>query len=178
MQSYSIGIHPWDTAAPVSPRTMEVLEEAVRRPQVMAIGECGIDLAGKGGPLFGQLNVLKQQISLSEDTGKPMILHDVKAHDIFIALRRDLKPRQNWAIHGFRGKPQVAEMLLKAGFWLSFGQNFNPEAVAVTPDDLILAETDEAPVGIEEVITRISAAKGRDMHDIIRENTRRFLKRI
>lgn len=174
-QQYSIGIHPWDTEDETEEREWDLLEELARRPEIVAIGETGLDLTPKGGPLFRQLQVFKRHVDLSEALGKPLIVHNVKSHDIIAGARRDMKPTQPWAIHGFRKKPEVAEMLLRAGCWLSFGEEFNPEALLFTPEDRILAETDNSNLSIEEIIARLSATRGKDLTEIIAANTERFL---
>lgn len=125
--------------------------------------------------MFRQLLVFKRHVEISESVRKPIVIHDVKGHDVIVGARRDLAPTQNWAIHGFRRKREVAAMLLRAGCWLSFGAEFNPDALRATPEDRILAETDETPVTIEEVITRLSAAYGKDLTETIAANTRNFL---
>ena len=66
-------------------------------------------------------------------------------------------------------------MLLRAGCYISFGSEFNPEALRAMPLDRILAETDNDDVTIEQVINRISGTLAEEMHDRIAENTRRFL---
>ena len=174
-QRYSIGIHPWDAGLTLSESDRQLFEETARREEVVAIGEAGIDLTRKDVPLFRQLNVFKSQIELSELIGKPMVLHDVKAHDLILGLRRDYKPVQNWAIHGFRGKPEVAKMLLDSGCYISFGEKFNPATLQYVPEDRILAETDEAPADIEFIISALSREKGKDLREIIVGNTARFL---
>lgn len=175
-QRYSVGIHPWDT--PLSAdydREWETVEKLASQPEIVAIGECGIDLTPKGGPLFRQLQVFRRHVELSERLRKPVVIHDVKAHDVIVGARRDLKPTQPWAIHGFRGKPQVAEMLVRAGCMLSFGAEFNPATLKAVPPETILAETDESPLDITEIIARLSAAYGSDLTGVILENTGRFL---
>lgn len=173
-QFYSVGIHPWDTMAAPTEEFWKALETAASRPDVLAIGECGVDTL-KGGPMFRQLQVLKRQIELSERLGKPLIIHDVKAHDVITGLRRDLMPTQPWVIHGFRGKPTVAKMLTDAGMYLSFGEKFNAESLQQTPADRILAETDESSLSITEIITVLSTAAGRDLTEEIASNTRAVL---
>lgn len=174
--AFSVGIHPWLTAdnSGIPEAQFSRLEEAARLPQVRAIGECGIDLL-KGGAMFRQLQLFKRQMELSETIGKPMIIHDVKADDILLGLHRDLKPRQNWAIHGFRGKPGAARMLLSAGCYLSFGEKFNAETLKMTPSDRILAETDESEKPIEEIIALLSEARGENLRPQIARNTLTFL---
>ena len=176
-QLYSVGIHPWDTAKEITRQQWNLLEEAAQSDQVAAIGECGIDLT-KGAPLFRQMQVMKRQIDLSEKIGKPLIIHDVKAHDVIIGLKKELKPRQSWIIHGFRGKPTVAEMLVRAGLYLSFGERFNPESLKKTPREFILAETDESPLTIMQVIDGLAAVAGADIKETVERNTENILKKI
>ena len=175
-QLYSVGIHPWSTMEDPGEEVWARLEELAALPNVVAIGEAGIDMSGKGGPLFRQLLVFRRQVELSERLCKPMVIHDVKAHDVLTGCSRDLNPKQNWAIHGFRLKPQVAEMLLRAGFWLSFGAEFNHETLRDMPEGRMLAETDESELGIADVIKRLSAVLDRDVTEEIGRNTRNFLR--
>ncbi len=174
-QAYSVGIHPWVPWESIKEEAWERLEEYAARPEVVAIGECGIDLSRNASPLFRQLEVFKRHVELSERLGKPLVIHAVKAHDIIVGLRRDLKPAQNWLVHGFRQKPEVAGTLLRAGCWLSFGEMFNEETVKACPRERLLAETDESEMPIEEIIIRISRAAGWPMMEEIVANSARFL---
>lgn len=173
-QLYSVGIHPWLTCGEIPDELWEKLEEAARHPQVVAIGECGIDLV-KGGPLYKQMLVMKRQIELSEEVGKPLVIHCVHAHDMVIGLKKDLKPTQNWLVHGFRGKPTIARMFTDAGIWLSFGATFNDKSVGIVPSGMLLAETDESEVSIEDIITKLSVLSGRDVKSEIEQDSLVFL---
>lgn len=172
-QMYSVGIHPWNLSE-AGEGVWEALIDAAGRPDVVAIGETGIDLT-RGLPLFRQLQAFKRHIDLSEAVGKPLVIHDVKAHDIIVGLRKELQPRQAWVIHGFRGKPTVAQMLLRAGCMISFGEKLNPEALVVVPEDMLLAETDESPLPIRQIIEALSESRGADLTEIIAANTARIL---
>ena len=121
--------------------------------------------------------MFKRHVELSESLRKPLVIHDVKGHDIIAGARRDLAPTQPWVIHGFRRKPEVAEMLLRAGCYLSFGEQFNADTLRATPEDRILAETDESPLDITEVIASLSAAYGKDLTPTIAENTMKILSK-
>lgn len=176
-QVYSAGFHPWDFPGSGFPGEADyaALERALARPDVVAAGECGIDIP-KGGLLAFQRIAFARQAELAEKARKPLIIHCVKAHDHIIAMRRDLKPAVNWAIHGFRSKPSIAKMLLDAGLWLSFGPQFNAESVRITPRDRLLAETDESGRPIAEVIAALSEAYGEPLEETIATNLRRFLQ--
>ena len=173
-QLYSLGIHPWKSQVLPSPQDWELYEEMARSPQVVAIGECGIDKL-KGGPLFRQMIIFKRQIEISERLRKPLIIHDVKAHDIIVGLKRDLQPSQKWLVHGFRAKPSVAKMLTDIGIFLSFGEKFNPDSLLAVPVNKILAETDESFLSIGEIISGLSSVFQKDLTSLIAQNTHEFL---
>lgn len=173
-QLYSIGIHPWNTIANPSSEKWEMFETLAKLPCVVAIGECGIDKL-RGGSLFQQILIMKRQIDISEKLNKPLVIHDVKAHDIIAAYRKKSKTTQNWVIHGFRAKPSVAKMLTDLGIYLSFGEKFNPDSLKSAPKDKILAETDESPLPIKSIISKLSEVRGEDLTEVIAENTARFL---
>lgn len=158
-QLYSVGIHPWSTIEAPSGELISRIEAVAVRPDVAAIGEAGIDTV-KGGPMFRQLKVFRSMIELSEQLRKPLIIHCVKAEDVILGLHRDLAPRQNWLVHGFRKKPQAAAMLLDAGIRLSFGERFNAETLRAVPDSGLFAETDASPLAISDVVASIASARG------------------
>ena len=176
-QVYSVGLHPWKVGfTGMTEEELTSLTEAARREDVVAIGETGIDKAHHGAaPLFAQMNAFKAHIELSENIGKPLIIHCVKAHDIIIQMRKDLNPSQRWVIHGFRGKPSILMMLIEAGIDVSYGEKYNPESVAITPPDHIFAETDESTIPIEEIINHLSAINPLINRELIARNIS-FLK--
>lgn len=138
--AYSVGIHPWD-AAEATEADLQWVERAAALPQVVAIGETGLD-ALRGGPLDEQESIFAWHAELSERLGKPLIIHAVRAIDRVMALRRQMKPKQPWVIHGFRGKPEQALQLVRAGFDISIGERFNPGVPEVVPPERLHRETD------------------------------------
>lgn len=172
-QFYSVGYHPWDTQKLLSEDRIRLLRDTVSLPCVAAVGECGVD-PNRGGPMFIQLQNFRTHIEISETVGKPLIIHAVKSPDIVIGLRRDLDAKQLWILHGFRGKPQIADMYLKAGIALSYGEKFNAEALRITPPGMLYAETDDSPLSIREIIAALSAAAGKDLTPDILQNTSYF----
>lgn len=159
-QLYSLGLHPWfpDSA---TDSAFARLRDLARRPDVVAIGEAGVDLlkAKEGSaPLFRQTLDFRRHVEISEAVGKPLIVHCVKAFDIIAGLRADLKPRQPWILHGFRAKPSVVSMMMRssADFYFSFGEHFNPDSLRAVEPSRLLAETDESPLPILQIIDRLS----------------------
>ena len=154
---YSVGIHPWQVGRATG-ADFDRLAECARADGVLMIGECGIDKL-RGGDLSMQTGVLERHIALSELVRKPLLLHCVRASNELCLLRRQLRPSMPWIVHGFRGNARVAGQLLDAGFYLSYGERFNPEALAITPADRLLAETDESTLPIDEIHRRLAASR-------------------
>lgn len=175
-QLFSVGIHPWTLTEDVAPEHLSRVMEVAERQDIALIGETGID-THRGGPLFRQLTIFKTMAELAEKVGKPLLIHDVKAHDVIIGLYRDMRPSQPWIIHGFRQNQSVAEMLMREGFYLSFGPMFNPVTVHTIPTDRMLAESDDSGVQIPEVIHLLSDTRGFDLTDTIAANSARILSR-
>lgn len=135
---YSAGWHPWWGL----PADMEWVSRMARRPEVVMIGECGVDIRRGHGSRAEQLKLTELHARLAEETGKPLILHIVGAWGEIIGLRKRLRPEQPWIIHGFRGNAVLARQLVDAGFYISFGEKFNAEAFAAVPPCFRLRETD------------------------------------
>lgn len=170
---FSAGIHPKD-AEKAGEDTFHRLRQLATHPRCLAIGESGADTMC-GVPMFSQLPVFRRQAEIVCELDKPLIIHDVKAHDAVIALHKELNPRPGaWVIHGFRGRPSVAEMLIRAGFAFSFGEKFNPDTLRSIPEELIFAETDESSLPLAEIISRISEVRGKDMLPVISKNMKRL----
>lgn len=150
---YSVGIHPWN-AYRATPRDIALLRRLAAHPAVIAIGEAGLDANAEASP-EAQADLLRLHIVLSEELSKPLVLHMVRGWDTLLALRRQYDPHQAWVVHGFRGKPELARQLLRAGLYLSYGERFNPASVAVTPADRLLVETDESPLPLVEIVSRL-----------------------
>ena len=138
---YSVGIHPWWTIENCE-KMWNGLEFWLQNPQVVAIGECGLDKL-RGASLSLQHHVFLRQVELAEVYQLPVTIHCVKAFDQILSLHKQVAPTVRWTIHGFRGKPELARQLLTAGFNLSFGTRYNEESWRSTPPDRRYRETDE-----------------------------------
>lgn len=155
----SVGIHPWYLTEPDADRLLNLLEQELQDDRVVALGEAGLDRL-RGCSLDVQMSVFRREVSLAEEYALPMIIHCVKAFNELIQLKKELRPRQPWIIHGFRGKERVALDLLRHGCYLSFGARFQEEAVRAVPLERLFIETDESPESIEEICLRIAQARG------------------
>ena len=158
---YSVGIHPWqlgsydwtDTAFRAH------FESLVRHPQVLAVGEAGLDKLISVS-LYSQTDALRYQADVAEAIDKPLILHLVKATTELLVLKRELNPRVPWIVHGFRGKAQLALDLVRHGLYLSFGARYQEEALRQMPADRLFLETDESDSTISDLYERAALVRG------------------
>ena len=155
---YSYGIHPWDldNADFQIDDALRLLEERLQSPNVLALGEAGLDKMHKAS-FERQIELFERQIELSEALKKPMILHDVRSHNEIIALRKKHRAKQPWIVHGFNGTAQDAAQLTRQGIFLSVGESLlHPDrkiynSLKTIDIDYIFFETDMAEIGIEKV---------------------------
>ena len=152
----SVGLHPWHLSD-CNDIDLALLERVAILPEVVAIGETGLDTL-RGPAMDVQIKVLRHHILLAETLGKPIIAHCVRASNQLVKIWRETAPhRVPMIIHGFHANENVASNLLDAGFYLSYGMKFNHEALRITPQDRMLAETDDNPESISQVITAMAA---------------------
>ena len=160
---FSYGIHPWeaDKADFQMETSLQSLEEKVKLPNVVALGEAGLDKMHKAS-FKQQIELFERQIELSEALQKPMILHDVRSHNEIIALRKKHKAQQPWILHpwilhGFSGTEQDVRQLIGQGIYLSVGESLlHPErkiykSFKFIDLDYLFLETDMAKIGVKKV---------------------------
>ena len=155
---YSYGIHPWalDNADFQVDEALNKLKENLQQPQVIALGEAGLDKMHKAS-FEQQLAVFERQIELSEALQKPMILHVVRSHNEIITLRKKHKAKQPWIVHGFSGTEQDVKQLIGQGIYLSVGESLLHSERKIHKSfkfidlDYLFLETDMAEIGVETI---------------------------
>jgi TatD DNase family protein len=115
------GMHPhdaqfFDTAAGAR------IEELLHDPRVVAVGECGLDFYRMRSPAEDQISTLKAHIALSNESGKPMVVHVRDAWpDVLRVL--DEGSAERVVIHCFSGDAAIARECAERGYWVSFAGN-------------------------------------------------------
>ncbi|MCP9612448.1 TatD family hydrolase [Coprobacter tertius] len=174
---YSVGMHPWYISVDYRNRYC-LLDELVKHPQVVAIGETGLDRLRAEIDMKEQIFVFEHHIELSESVKKPLVIHAVRSFDQILLVYKVWRPSQPWIIHSFRGNPRLAEQLLDHGFYLSFGEYYHPESLALTPCHRLLIETDESEVPVAELYRRAadlrSIAVGEMYRTVVANTSRLF----
>jgi TatD DNase family protein len=150
----AVGRHPnsaggFDEAAAVS------IEELASRPEVVAIGETGLDFYRDRAEPEDQRRAFSAQIAIARKVGKPVVIHlrdrdgsEEAVAEAFATLaeQADGVPV---VLHCFSAMPAWAERAAEHGWYCSFAGNLTypkaepiREAAALVPDDRLLVETD------------------------------------
>ncbi|MEN9443548.1 MAG: hypothetical protein RIS47_438, partial [Bacteroidota bacterium] len=109
---YSWALHPWDSAHSDTSKLLEFIVKKSILSKTLAIGETGID-ALRGATQNVQIEIFTFHAKLAEACQKPLIIHCVRAWSEVLAIRKQVKPRMAWIVHGFRGKESLAQQLLQ-----------------------------------------------------------------
>lgn len=149
--SYALGIHPLYT-----PRAQEadiaalrsLLAERQGDPQLVAVGEIGLDFFVPGLDRERQIWFYEQQIQLARTFGLPVILHVRKSSDRLLKTLR-ATPVVGGIAHAFNGSAQQAQAFIDLGFKLGLGGSITydralklRELAATLPLESIVLETD------------------------------------
>jgi len=175
---FSIGIHPWHINENSWKQELVVIEEKLQLENCLALGECGLDKR-REIPMELQIEVFEAQLLMAEKYKMPVIIHCVAAFQELIALKQKLKITIPLVIHGFSKSEELAEQLIKQGFYISFGKYLirNSELKSVfekIPNDCFFLETDTIEEGIEEVYALAAKFKKIDVVTLQQIVTKNF----
>ena len=167
---YSIGIHPWYIEENRIDFDLTIIEEKLQTENCLAIGECGLDKK-IDIPLDLQISVFEKQLTLAEKFRKPIVIHCVAAFQEVVEIKKRLKITVPMIIHGFSKNKQVADQLIAAGFYLSFGKYLlkNPDLKTVfqnVPNERFFLETDTMEESIQMVYELASEYKSLNLKEL------------
>ncbi|HBB43011.1 MAG TPA: hydrolase TatD [Treponema sp.] len=147
---HAVGVGPSETANPGTD-WISTIEESVSLPNVVAIGETGLDYEKKFGDKHSQIELFITQLELAQKHNLPVIIHNRKAgSDIFEILKERL-PDRGAVFHCYSEDAEYAKKCLDAGMnvYFSFAGNLTyrnarnlHETVMNVPVDRILIETE------------------------------------
>jgi TatD DNase family protein len=146
----AVGIQP-NYVAESKPGDWDVIEELVRQPKVVAIGETGLDRYWKDTPIESQVESFQRHIGLARRTGLPFVVHmrDCES-DMVTELRKAAGGGSlRGVMHSFTGGWDTAQACLALGMHISFAgmvtYRKSPALLDVAmkvPLDRLLVETD------------------------------------
>ncbi|KJL49186.1 putative deoxyribonuclease YcfH [Microbacterium hydrocarbonoxydans] len=150
----AVAIHPNDAPTYAEQGMLDqaiaVIDELAAHPRTRAIGETGLDFFRTDEPgRPAQFESFEAHIALAKKHGIAMQIHDRDAHDAVLETLSRVGAPEKTVFHCFSGDDAMAKICADAGYHLSFAGNVTfknaqnlRDALAVTPLDRILVETD------------------------------------
>ena len=144
----AVGLHP-ENCAGADDADFAAIEALARREKVVAIGEIGLDYYWEENPPRDfQMEVFRRQLRMALALDLPVIIHDRDAHGDCLAAVSEF-PGLRGVFHCYSGSPEMAEELLRRGWYLGFDGPVTyknarraPEVIALCPPERMLLETD------------------------------------
>jgi TatD DNase family protein len=196
------GVHPHhadEWSADVAAR----MRELAGRPEVVAVGECGLDYFRNLSAPAAQRRAFAQQLELAAGVGKPVFLHQRAAHADFIAILREHGKSLCGAVaHCFTGSAEELECYLQMQLFIGItgwicderrGAHLLP-LLRTIPRERLLLETDapyllprdleprpvsrrNEPAYLAHIAARVARARGEELAQTAQQttaNARRF----
>lgn len=150
----AVAIHPNDAPTYAEEGRLDeaitVIDELAAHPRTRAVGETGLDFfrteTERRGPQHASFEA---HIAIAKKHGIAMQIHDRDAHDAVLETLTRVGAPDTTVFHCFSGDDAMARVCADAGYYLSFAGNVTfknaqnlRDALAVTPLDRILVETD------------------------------------
>jgi TatD DNase family protein len=127
---------------------LAALDADLAAPEVVAVGETGIDYFHRKDNLPEQHRLFRDNLERAHRLGKPVVVHTREADDDTVAILSEF-PGLTGVIHCFTGSAPFAERLLALGFHLGFSgivtfANAGPlrEVAKMVPANRYVVETD------------------------------------
>ncbi|MCH2533066.1 MAG: TatD family hydrolase [Bdellovibrionales bacterium] len=144
----SLGMHPHD-AKDFTQEIEDHIVSCLKEPNVVAIGEIGLDYYYNHSPREVQIDVFRRFMELAKQHKLPVQIHTRDADDDTIAVLEEFKGQVTGIIHCFTGTKRLAEKSLECGFNISISgiasfKNAKDlrETLKIVPLDRLHVETD------------------------------------
>ena len=144
----AVGLHPEECHG-CGDEELAAIRELCAEEKVVAVGEIGLDYYWPENPSREQQQtIFRRQLELALELDLPVVIHDREAHGDCLAIVSEY-PGLRGVFHCYSGSPEMAESLLRRGWYLGFDGPITYKnakkalaVLAVTPLDRILLETD------------------------------------
>jgi TatD DNase family protein len=194
------GVHPHH-AAELDEVALQELTTLAAQPEVVAVGECGLDYFRNLSPRPAQITAFRHQLDLAVKLRKPVFLHQRDAHDEFLTILREYGPRLVGGVaHCFTAGSAEARAYLDLGLYIGITGWISDErrglhlreVVRTIPAERLLIETDgpyllprdlkpkphsrrNEPMYLPHVLQAVAAARGQSPQELASLTTRNAL---
>ena len=145
---HAVGVSPSEVQNP-GKNWIQTIEQSVKMPRVVAVGEIGLDYYRKFGDKKSQIELFITQLELAAKLDLPVIVHNRDAgHDVLDILRERLPPKGG-VLHCYSEDAEYARKALDLNLYFSFAGNLTyrnarnlHETIGVLPLERILVESE------------------------------------
>ena len=188
--SATAGVHPheartWSAEVPTR------LRELLATPEIVAVGETGLDYHYDHSPRAAQRDAFEAQLALAVELGKPVVVHARDADADMAAMLRSLDGKApSVVLHSFSSGDAVWDAGMSIGAYFSFSgmitfKNWTLTGrLAACPPDRLLVETDapylapvphrgkrNEPAFVRAVAERAAALRGESSETLAQQTT-------
>jgi len=163
------GLHPY-LAGEHTDDDITQLRHWLDTNDCVAIGECGLDYRKDQADKSVQLKFFNAQIDLAHMTGKPVVIHSVRAtEDVINTIR--IHPGIRGMIHSYSGSYEQAMQLIYLGFYISFGG-------AITYDNAKKLRSTASRIPLESILLETDAPDQPDADHFSQRNEPAYLVNV
>lgn len=201
---FLFGFHPHDAKSIDSADLLWLKEKLVKTKKIIGLGEIGLDYFKEYSPVKDQLKLFKDQISIADKIGLPVVIHCRDAHPDTVEILKEARNngfKPNILLHCFSGTVLDVEKYIELDTYFSFAgpvtfkNNRNADQVIKkVPLNRLLIETDcpylspvpfrgktNKPAHVYYVLKKISEIleiEEEKLNEIIEDNLKSMFPRI
>ncbi len=183
----TVGIHP-EFADTYNKKDLEKIENSLKHPKIVGIGEIGLDYYYKKDNAEKQKELFIRQIELANKYHKPIVIHSRSAiEDTYNIIKKYKKTGIKCDLHCYSGSLEMAKRFISLNTFLGIGgvltfknEKKLKEIVREIDLEYLVLETDSPyltpepfrghknePYNIKFVAEKISEIKGIDLEEIL-----------
>jgi TatD DNase family protein len=145
---HAVGVAPSEVNTP-GKGWIETIEQGLKLPNVVAVGETGLDYFRKFGDKRSQIELFINQLELAEKNNVPVIIHNRDAGKDILDILNDRPPSAGAVFHCYSEDAAYAQQALDLNIYFSFAGNLTyrnarnlHETVLNVPIERILIESE------------------------------------
>ncbi len=145
---YAVGVAPSEVIHP-GKDWLKTIEENLKLPNVIALGETGLDYFRKFGDKRSQIELFINQLDLADRMDVPVIIHNRDAGKDILDILSERLPSSGGVLHCYSEDAEYAKKALDLNVYFSFAGNVTyrnarnlHETVLNVPLDRILVESE------------------------------------
>ncbi|MDR1748916.1 MAG: TatD family hydrolase [Spirochaetaceae bacterium] len=145
---HAVGVAPSEVTNP-GKDWIQTIEQGLKFPNVVALGEIGLDYYRKFGDKRSQIELFITQLELAEKMNVPVIIHNRDAGKDVLDILSERLPTAGGVLHCYSEDAEYAKKALNLNLYFSFAGNVTyrnarnlHETALTVPVDRILVESE------------------------------------